>query len=431
MIKKLKKQQMREKAMFRVIIYSVFYFIISVSQLNAQGFAWSGSIPEVEKEGFYKVLISPDITSKLENGFGDLRIYDANDKEIPYIFESEKALSFNDYFVEYPIVERKEETGWPYYTRLVIHNKNRTKISNIQLLIRNSDVTKKLKLSGSDDREKWYVIKDSYRFQAMYSDESTSIIKIIDFPLSNYEYFEILIDDWKNNPINILKAGYYNTSIDEGKYSQVLSPQISQLEKEEDKESVVKIVFKGKPQIDKLSLKIEGPEFYFRDAEFQVRDSSLNGAKKYEYYYSSIGTVNLNSNSLNTFYLGGVRAGVLYLRIKNNDNEPLAIKEVVAEQLNSYLITKLIPKMAYKVNFGDVELSSPNYDLKYFKDEIPRNIPQVKIGSISNIKSNLDQSESQTGIHLDSAFIWVAIILVISLLLYMVVKMLKDMKHKQ
>jgi hypothetical protein len=429
MIKQLKKQ-MRRKAMFRAIIYTTLFFCISISQLEAQSFNWSGDIPEIEKEGFYKLLISPDVTSKLENEFRDIRIYDANDKEIPYIFESEKALSFNDYFVEYPIVERKEETGWPYYTRLVIHNKSRTKISNIQLLIRNSDVTKKLKLSGSDDREKWYVIKDSYRFQAMYSDETTSIIKIIDFPLSNYEYFEILIDDWKNNPINILKAGYYNTSIDEGKYSEVASPQVSQLEKEEDKESVVKIVFKGKPQIDKLSVKLEGPEFYFRDAEFQVRDSSLNRSKKYEYYYSTIATVNLNSNSLNTFYLGGVRTGVLYLRIKNNDNEPLAVKEIVAEQLNSYLIAKLKPKTAYKVNFGDDKLNAPNYDFKYFKDEIPRNIPQVKVLNISSIKSSSVQPESQTGIHLDSAFIWIAIVLVVALLLYMVVKMLNDMKQK-
>ncbi len=430
MIRVLTKLQQRRKTMFKALGCTILLIILS-NQIRAQDFAWQGSLPEVEKEGFYKILIEPRITAKLENGFGDIRIYDESSKEVPYIFETEKALSFSDYFVEYLIIERKEETGWPYYTRLVIHNKKRTEISNIQLIIRNSDVTKKLKLSGSDDQKNWYVIKDSYRFQAMYSDKTTSIIKIIDFPLSNYEYFEILIDDWKNNPVNILKAGYFNTSIDEGKYSKVTEPGINQLEKEEEKESVVKMVFNGHPQIDRVTLKIDGPEFYFRNATFQVQDSSKNKAGKYEYYFSTIENVNLSSNSSNTFNLGGIRTNVLYLRIQNNDNEPLIVKNSIAEQLNSYLIAKLSPKAEYKLSFGAGKAASPNYDLKYFKDEIPKNVPQVKVVDIKQVQSESKDAHSKESIHLDSAFIWVAIVLVVALLLYMVVKMLNDMKKKE
>jgi len=72
----------------------------------------------------------------------------------------------------------------------------------------------------------------------LYSDYETSVIKIIDFPASNYEYYEILIDDWKSNPINVLKAGFYNISVEKGKYSPVEEPQISQIDLKEEKQSL-------------------------------------------------------------------------------------------------------------------------------------------------------------------------------------------------
>ena len=405
----------------------VFTFL---THINAQEYRWKAKVPNVSNDGFHKIILSPDVTSKLKNGFSDIRIFSLDKKEVPYILETEKRLSYNDYFVEYKIIEKKEETKWPYYTRLIIHNPKRAKISNIQMIIRNSDVSKSLKLSGSDDREKWYIIKDSYRFHAMYSDETTSIIKIIDFPLSNYEYFEVLIDDWKNNPINIQKAGYFNTSVDEGKYSKVSKPEISQLEKEEEKESVVKIVYDGKPQIDKITFKIEGPEFYFRDAEIQIRDSSLNKKKKYEYYFNTIGNITLSSNSLNSFYLDGIRSGVLHLRIKNKDNEPLKIIDAKAEQINSYLVAKLEKNETYHLKFGNENLTAPDYDLKFFKDEVPKKINSLKVSEIISIVDQ-EKVDSPSGIHLDNVFIWIAIVAVIALLIYMVLKMLKDMKKNE
>jgi len=200
-------------------IFLLCFTIFSLLGAKAQQFNWQASLAPVSSDGYYKILLSPEIVSKLNDNLGDIRLYSIDNKEIPYVNEVEVPFETKDYFVEYKIIEKKELTSWPYYTRLVIHNPKKTEISNIQLVIRNTDVSKSLKLSGSDDNKNWYSIKDSYRFHSMYSDETTSVIKIIDFPVSNYEYYEILIDDWKNNPINIVKAGYFNTSIEKGKYS--------------------------------------------------------------------------------------------------------------------------------------------------------------------------------------------------------------------
>ncbi|MDF1547634.1 MAG: hypothetical protein P1P88_07415 [Bacteroidales bacterium] len=410
------------------LIKSVLAGILSLSFIivSAQDFSWQTKLPAIENEGFYKILLSPEISAKLQNNFGDIRIYDADNKEVPYIFESEKPLSYSDYFVEYKIIEKKEQTAWPYYTRLVIHNPEKTKISNIHLIIRNSDVSKSLKLSGSDDNKNWYIIRDGYRFQAMYSDETTSVIKIIDFPVSNYEYYEILIDDWKNNPLNIQKAGYYNTSVDQGKYSVIASPQINQLEKKEEKQTLVKVVYPEKYSFDKITVHVQGPEFYYRTAEIQIRDSVKNKRNEYDYYFSTIANITLSSSSQNTWYFNNLRTNVLYLRIDNKDDEPLNITGVEGEQLNHYLICKLKKSEAYTLRFGNAEISSPNYDLQYFKDKIPEAIKILQTSDIASLKSEVQVEDA--GFKLDSAFIWVAIIAVVILLIYMVTKMMKDMK---
>jgi hypothetical protein len=395
----------------------------------AQHFGWESTVSDIKTNGFYKIQLNPEIPAKLNSDFGDIRIYDNEGKEVPYIFESEKTIEYNDYFIEYKIIEKKEQTSWPYYTRLVLHNPSKNKISNIQLIIRNSDVSKNLKLSGSDDNKNWYIIKDSYRFQAMYSDTETSVIKIIDFPVSDYEYYEILIDDWKNNPVNVLRAGFYNTSVEKGKYSLIEKPVISQLELKEEKQSLVKISFQDLQLINKLTFKIEGPEYYFRNAEIQVRDSTKNKRNEFEYFFKTIDNIVISSNSNNTFYFNSFRAKDIFIRIINHDNEPIVIKSVTGEQLNHYLVCKLETSKKYQIQFGDQQLLPPEYDIKYFSDKIPENIPITKTGKVLEIGKK--QNEKVTGINLNSSFIWIAIILVVILLLYMVYRMLNEMKKNK
>ena len=403
----------------------VCFSILSVWQIKGQEFDWQASVLGVNTDGFNRILLSPEIISKLKDDYSDIRLFDASNKEIPYIFESEQPIQYQDYFVEYKIIEKTEQTDWPYYTRLVIHNPKKTEITNIQLIIRNSDVSKSLKLSGSDDNKSWYSIKDGYRFHSMYSDESTSVIKIIDFPVSNYEYYEVLIDDWKNNPINIVKAGYFNTSVEKGKYSSTAKSEISQLELKKERQSLVKIVFPEKTRINKITFNIQGPDFYYREAEIQVRDSLLNKRKQYELNFHTLLSVVISSNSTNTWYFDELYTDVIYLRINNFDDEPIIIQSVEAEQLNHYLVSKLEKSKNYTLKFGNRDLSVANYDLKYFKEKIPKTIPLLKTVDIKWLKADIVKKD---GFVMDKRFIWAAIILVAIFLVYMIAKMLKDMK---
>jgi len=408
----------------------IVLFILLPSLVHAQNFKWKSSITGIKSDGFHKIQLLPEIVSRLTNDLGDLRIIDGSGRETPYITEQEIPYIEKDYFTEYKIIEKKEQAFWPYYTRIVIHNPRKSEIANINLIIRNSDVTKRLKLSGSDDKTKWYVIKDNYLFHAMYSDNETSVIKIIDFPLSNYEYYEILIDDWKSNPISILKAGYFNTAIEKGKYSENEKPQISKFENSDLKETLIKLKFTFPQLINKLSLKVIGPEFYYRNATIQIKDSMPGARNKYEPYFKTIDNIIICSSSSNTFYFDNVKTNELYIRIINHNDQSLDISDISAFQLNHYLIGKFKSSDSYSLEFGNQDIHAPVYDLKYFSKEIPVNIPVISSGPV--VSFGKEKPTNQTGFQLNKKFIWVFIGLVLILLIYMVSKMLGEMqKHKK
>jgi ATP-dependent Zn protease len=139
--------------------------------------------------------------------------------------------------------------------------------------------------------------------------------------------------------------------------------------------------------------------------------------------------VNISSNTSNTFYFDDLRANAIFVRINNKDDLPLKIKSVETEQLNLYLICKLSGSEKYHLSFGNKAITSPEYDIKYFSDQIPA---ELKILNTCEITSTgKADSKKPSGIFLDKKFIWVAIILVILLLVFMINHMLRDMRNKQ
>jgi len=156
-----------------------------------------------------------------------------------------------------------------------------------------------------------------------------------------------------------------------------------------------------------------------------VRDSLLNKRKQYEMNFYTLSSVVISSNNINTCYFDQLYTDVIYLRINNFDDEPIIIQSAEAEQLNHYLVSKLEKSKNYALKFGNHDLSNANYDLKYFKEKIPKTIPLLKTADIKSLKS---VAAVQKGFVMDKRFIWAAIIFVAIFLVYMISKMLKDMK---
>lgn len=409
--------------MRKIFLLTICFYAISCN-VKAQHYKWQANVDNVSDKGFYNILIPPSINGNLNTDFTDIRLFDDKNKEIPYLHRTEIPITNKLLFKEYKIVSKEIVKGC--CTRIVLENKERGKINNVSIAIKNADVQKKFKLSGSDDKKVWFVIKDNYLFHSIYSDSEISEIKLLNFPLSNYPYYKIEINDSVSAPINILKIGYYDTYSEKGKYVEVPEVMVSQEDSIKLKKSFVKISFGTNQVIDKLDLEITGPAYYLRKANIcELKKDSIKKRKSFS-YFNQLQEINLASNELNTIYFSNLKTKELYLIIDNADNQALQVRSAKAYQLNNYLTAYLEKGKKYVLKYGDDKLAAPNYDLKYFQDSIPPNTPLISTGKITGLIKDEIQAESSWS--KNKAILWVAIGLVVVLLTMMSVKMIKEMK---
>ncbi len=399
----------------------LFLIIISSLKVNAQHFKWQAGVEQATKNGFYQILLKPGIKSKMNHTLGDIRLYNQAGTEIPYLMHTEKPVERTKMFNNYPVIEKEHRKNWGH-TRLVIHNLQKNTINNIVLRIRNSDVSKWLKLSGSDNRKDWYIIKDNYHFHSIYNESATSEIRILNFPTSNYEYYEILVNDYFNKPIDIIEVGYYRPEKEKGKYSALPAAAIIQNDSLIEKHSFIRINLPDTFYVNRINFSINYPTFYYRKADLlKAMVDNKNDTS-----WIKITQLELSSNTTNDVVIPEVIAKNLALKIQNNDNQALKIKSVKLFQLNTYLTARLENNFTYHLEFGNTKVAAPVYDLPYFKDSIPDNLPVLNITGIE--KNPLPKTKEKKGIK--KIHIWIILVAVIALLGILSIKMIRDIRPK-
>jgi hypothetical protein len=416
------KSKIKRKMSKKILLF--FFFSISVFA-NAQDYKWQVKLDTITSDGFYRIPLIPAISSKTLTDFIDVRIWDAHNKEVPYILHREVPMVFYDLLKEYKIISLSRAGK---HTRLIIGNPSKSKIDNINLVIKNADVTKTLRLSGSEDTIQWYVIKDNYIISDVYNNLTTSTVKIFDFPLSDYKYFKIDISDSLSPPINILKAGYYDTYTEAARYTELPQAQVTQVDSAEKSETYVRVAFAEPQVMNKIFIDVAGPRYYFRDACVGVVEES--GTKGVKLFYPRSESFILSSNSEHTFHCPQYKGKDLYIRITNHDNPPLKIKGVKVYQMNSNLVAYLEKNKSYRLVFGNIHAIPPTYDLGNFKDSIS----SVKVISTGNIipleKGKIAEAPVANSIFGNKALMWGALIIVLLILGIMSLRMVKEIGKK-
>jgi hypothetical protein len=401
----------------------IFLLVITAISIigYSQNFNYKVELNKVDSTHYYKIQLSPKITSKLKADFSDIRLYNENNIEIPYIFQVENITNEKELFSEYKIISI-EHFKRHSYTRIVIQNPNKTKINNIALRIKNADVRKHLKLNASYDNENWYVLKDNYYYNSINNSENTSEIRIMNFPFSDYEYYELLIGDYFDKPINITQAGYYNTIKENGKYTKIKDVEYSI----EDtlKETIVKIITNGN-YIDKIYFDIDSPKYYYRDAKVYVKKTEKR-LKKINSYNKNIAYSKLISNSNNTVFFNNLNEDTIFIRIENKDNYPLQINDIKLFQLNKYLISELDSSNVYHLNYKNKNVKTPDYDLIHFIDKIPTDLQTISAKKPTKI--DYKETDNNTNFNLSDYWLWIIVGVIAIVLFYMSYKMVKEKK---
>lgn len=406
-----------------MMLRKISWLIVILAGFNvqAQDFNFQADIPVVSEKEYYSIALSPVLVGKQGGGLTDLRLLNVESQEVPYLLRKEQAASINSLFKEYEIIEKVYKKN--AISHLIFSNPDKKAIDNISFIVKNTDVQKRARLSGSDDKQNWYVIKNNYLLHSMKNEEETTELKILNFPLSDYAYFKLEINDNWRLPINILRVGYYDTEMVRGQSTQfdfVITEQKDSL-----KTSYIQLDLPDTTYIERLKLDVSGAEYYSRYTKVMVKRMYTNRKKKKVESYEFVGSFDLNSNSSNEFSFNGVATRTLYLEIDNKDNPPLKIERVTGSMLNQYVVAELEPGSKYSLNFGNDKLRVPQYDIVKFEDQIPENLSKLTHQEVVDIRPKPEEKQAG-GIWNNPYLIWVVIGGVGLVLVFISVKMIKE-----
>lgn len=381
----------------------------------AQNFRWQAKTSAPAETGFHDIVLNPEITGKLRIDLGDLRLYDSAGGEIPYLVYSEKPSAVSDLYNKYNVISsiRKDRV-----IKTLLHNPGKVTADNIIVSFKGISGNVKFSVKGSNDLKEWNPVIENYLWKP--ENHNTSM-QIVDLPESGNEYYEIILETNPGETIQVSETGYYNFLNEALKYVETLKPVLHQVDTL--KQTIVKISFPETQYIDRITVEVEGPGFYHRNAQICfARNDVYRGVKKT--YYEQIRPVKLCSNCYNSVNLSYLPAKELYLVIENHDDKPLKIKSVKCEQLKHYMAAGLNKGEVYTLKFGNPKLPPPVYDIRFFSDSIPELLPQIYISECSLIPQAVVKENKY--FWNNKYYMWGAIIAVSVVLLYFTVRVLRN-----
>ncbi|MFC5412426.1 hypothetical protein ACFPMF_24085 [Larkinella bovis] len=407
----------------RLLSLTVWGLVIGASSL-AQHFQFRAELPAVPKTGYYRIELPPSVTGRLKADRSDLRLYDEKNREVPYLLTKDQPVQqtqFNGYqLVQKTVVPRVGTT-------LVLRNPAKSPINSLGLILKNTNIRKTARLSGSNDARTWYGIEEDYRLEPVTSSATTSEAKMLDFPLSDYEYYRLDINDSLSAPLNILRVGYYTKTVRAGTYSEIAGISVTQHDSA-DRKSYVRIAFPTPLRPEKLTISVQSPAQYRRSVELAQLRSRKRKRGASSPFFETVQAFKLNSkDSLHSVYVTNLLTQELYLIIDNQDNTPLRIETIKAYQSTTYLLAGLKTGESYHLAFSDPLVEKPAYDLVYFNDKIPANPPIIQPKAPAPTRP----ADAASPPFLTNRWlIWSALGLVMLLLGFLSYRMLNEMKSR-
>jgi hypothetical protein len=402
-------------------IIALIFCSLLVTYIWADDFKYKSKVDTVSKPGFYKIVLSPEIISESNPEYSDIRIFDSKHNEVPYILSSEQKATERTGFKEYELLENNYLPKQKI-TRVVVHNPSKKTLSALTLIVRNSDVEKEITLKGSDDKSHWYIIKSDFPVHSDDFYEGTSQKMVFNFPGSNYEFFELTMNDKKKDPIQIIKVGYYDSEVAKGLYTAIPDPAISQTDSIKVKKSYIRLTFDRPYEISKLEVSFTGPELFMRQCYLGLYASS-HKKQVFEEFVSF--TASSKFPSLCEFEK--IKNKELTVIIENLDNPPLKVIKAKAYQLNKYLIVSLKPHEEYYIYFGNSKLQAPIYDLAYFSDSIAKSISDIRTSPIIDLYS----AGKKQNVFFNKTTVWIAIGVIILLLGWFTIRLAQDVNKEK
>ncbi len=382
---------------------------------------WRADLQPVDRSGYYNIELSQTVIGLSKNKeFTDLKVLDDKNQEVPYFLRS---VTPEHKISEYEAYDLKENTTKNNLSIVIVDNKKQENIKQFVIVLTNADANKDISIRGSNDLNKWYIVKQKTDLPLPGSDfgiDKNTELLTVDFPQGNYRYYEITLSTNQKSPLEILK-------IVKVKYSAIYADftwiDLGSLVQRNDVDKKTYLTFPNLSlsyRINKLEFSIKSKADYFRHV--LVRDSVSQ---------KEIG-FDISSKKENTFIINDfIFSPGTVIIIENENNPPLVIDSVKVYGLNRYVCAYLEEGKNYHLQIGTQNSTLSNYDIKHFQNDIPAELPVIKTNNLQHIvKPVIQEPERETMLIENPVFLWSIIIVVGVFLAFICVRMIREMKKK-
>lgn len=378
----------------------------------AQKFSESAILDTVKQTGFYSITVTPQLSSFIKTDFSDLRIADENGQYQPYIISTTTKDYHTSNYNKLQIIKNElQDSG---RTVIIIKNNTGDQINNIALQIRNAAVSRNVTISGSDDTSRWFTIEENIPLETQSAIEKDHYIQTLDFPTSSYHYYKLVIENGKNDPLNIEEAGRYMSIASKTSSSYTSNPTLTFYQKDSsDRYSYIFIKEPYPFQKEKITIYVKGPRFFKRNIDLIQLNGKISGFQ-------------LLSDTVFSFFLPSFNDTNWLLRISNGDNPPLRIIKVYTGQETKSIVTYLDASKHYHLLLHDSLAVSPEYDLQQFKDSIPKVLPLLNILSYEKVATAHKKPASAV----TDKLLWPVIIVAVILLTLLTFRLTRELQKR-
>ncbi len=405
----------------------IILIILSSALASAQQYIYEAQIKKNNESGFYKIFITPDISSRLQQNFPDIRVENNDKEEIPFIYGLDWVYTDSTTRTELKILKNKHKK-FKRITNVIVENDSLKHIDNFILKIPNKGLKNKLKIIGSYDQKKWYEIKKNFSVQAAYSDSSTTELILTNIPTTDFNFYQFVFNDYKDETVEVIKVFAVGKPDVNKEYFELVKPFI--YHKDTLDKTIISLNFTSSYFIDKISFRIKGSRYYLRRANIYKEINKTHDMGGVSYFDDISKEFFLGSDRNNSVILPRFKTKNLKLVVDNKDNIPIRVVDVSVYQLKNYIITYLRREKSYKLKFGKLNAEFPVYDLSYFKESVPEEIPVIDLLNTKRVYYGENEEKAKLVWHIPPYYLWIGILIVGSILIYLTARMIIERYRK-
>jgi len=364
--------------------------------------------------------LKPDFLSKsASKSLYDIRVVDGNGKFVAYAIVSNPFDKVKPVFVDFP--EVKQNSNNDTVTYYIAENKDKIKVNQLWFKLKNTAVNRLADISGSDDQQHWFAIKENIQLQDAGTGNDSDYEQMLSFPTSDYRYFKIRIGNKNKDFVKITRSGVYQEYIikDLRTVYYVQLPPIKLATKPANKQTSYYMDFNGSYIINRLKIDVSSPKYYNR--HITIYDVGNKGEEMlYDDTISSADTKDI---------VFSVKTNRLRIDIVNGDDNPLVIKTASAFQLQNFAVCYLEKGHNYYLLAGDTAANEVSYDLSFVHSKPISQFPVIRHSDVYKNPAYSTSKVAEKGRF--TLLLWIAIGAVLILLSLLTWKMVKEINSHQ